>query len=144
MAGKSQPIVWRLSLAVPREQVYELLSTDEGRARFWAESTRRRGDAIVFRSADGSTHRARVDRGKAPAALLAGLPGRHRDVPPDETRGKGTRLELAHAGVAAADRAVAEAAWVGILLGLKAAAQFDVDLRNHDRRRSLRQRFVDQ
>ncbi len=143
MAGKSQPIVWRLSLAVPREQVYELLSTDEGRARFWAEATRRRGDAIVFRCADGSTHRAWVIEEKPPLRFSLAYQGGIATFRLVKS-GKGTRLELAHAGVAAADRAVAEAAWVGILLGLKAAAQFDVDLRNHDRRRSLRQRFVDQ
>src|SRR5918996_3901320 len=34
------PIVWRLSLATPPERVFELLDTDEGRVRFWAERSR--------------------------------------------------------------------------------------------------------
>ncbi len=34
------PIVWRLSLASPRERVFELLDTDAGRERFWALRSR--------------------------------------------------------------------------------------------------------
>lgn len=143
MPRRTPPIVWRLALAVPPARVFELLATDAGRARFWAESSRRRGDAITFRFLDGSTHRAWIIEERPSSRFALTYFG---GIATFRLRaaGKGTRLELAHSGVAAADWPDMQAGWVSVLLALKAAAQFDVDLRNHDRRRSWKQRFVDQ
>lgn len=143
MPRKTPPISWRLSLDVPREEVYALLATDEGRARFWAESTRRRGDAITFRFADGSSHRAWVIEERPPSRFALTYFGGIATFRLNRA-GKGTRLELAHSGVTRDEWSEVQAGWVSALLALKAAAQFDVDLRNHDRRRSWKQRYVDQ
>lgn len=32
------PIRWRMHIPAPPEKVFDLLDSDEGRARFWAES----------------------------------------------------------------------------------------------------------
>ena len=56
----------------------------------------------------------------------------------------GTDLTLVNTGVAEQDFAEVHAGWLNVLLPLKAAADFGVDLRSHDPRRTWRERFVDQ
>ncbi|HEX6386857.1 MAG TPA: SRPBCC domain-containing protein, partial [Anaerolineae bacterium] len=55
----------------------------------------------------------------------------------------GTDLTLSDAGVPAADRAEVTAGWVSVLLALKAAVDFGVDLRNHDPRRTWDTGYAD-
>lgn len=54
-----------------------------------------------------------------------------------------TDLTLSDAGVPAADRAEVTAGWVSVLLALKAAVDFGVDLRNHDRQRTWGTGYAD-
>jgi hypothetical protein len=42
------PIHWRLHLTSPPGRVYRMLSTDQGRAQFWAESTTQAGKNIPY------------------------------------------------------------------------------------------------
>lgn len=60
----------------------------------------------------------------------------------DDGRG-GTDLTLTDAGVADTDRVEVIAGWVSVLMALKAAVDFGVDLRNHDPGRTWDQGFVD-
>ncbi|MGH2524809.1 MAG: hypothetical protein ACRDH2_20060 [Anaerolineales bacterium] len=55
----------------------------------------------------------------------------------------GTDLTLTDAGVPAADRGEVIAGWVSVLLALKAAVDFGVDLRNHHPQRTWDEGFVD-
>ena len=55
----------------------------------------------------------------------------------------GTELTLTDSGVPDAEWEATLAGWVSVLLALKAAADFGVDLRNHDARRTWEQNFVD-
>ena len=50
---------------------------------------------------------------------------------------------LTDAGVPAADRVEVTAGWVSVLMALKAAVDFSVDLRNHDPLRTWDQGFVE-
>lgn len=56
----------------------------------------------------------------------------------------GTDLTLTNAGVAETEYQQVHAGWLNVLLPLKAAADFGVDLRNHDPTRTWRQGYVDQ
>ena len=60
----------------------------------------------------------------------------------DDGRG-GTDLTLTDAGVSAEDRTEVIAGWISVLLALKAAVDFDIDLRNHDLNRTWDQGFVE-
>jgi uncharacterized protein YndB with AHSA1/START domain len=126
-------IQWKLHLASAPEKVYELLSTDTGRASFWAETAVEQGgvihflfpngatwDAVVLSAVAGVEYTVRYYGGSLTTFRLAG-----------DGRG-GTDLTLTDRGVAAADRAEVSAGWVSVLLALKAAADFGVDLRTHD------------
>lgn len=49
------PIVWRLSLASSPAHVFELLDTDAGRERFWAERSRATDDSFELQFASDVT-----------------------------------------------------------------------------------------
>ena len=53
-------ISWRLHLASPPAEVYQLLTSDEGRSRFWAESASEENGTIVFRFPGGISWRGKI------------------------------------------------------------------------------------
>jgi len=55
----------------------------------------------------------------------------------------GTDLTLTDAGVPDEDRAEVIAGWVSVLLALKAAVDFNIDLRNHDPSRTWDEGYVE-
>ena len=130
---------WRLHLASPPESVYRLLATGDGRSRFWAEAAAEGEGVISFRFPDGSTYAGRIVTADPPALFEVdyfGAPARF-ELAPDG--GGGTDLTLTHED----DHPDTRPGWVSVLLALKAAADFGVDLRNHDPARSWEQGFVD-
>lgn len=146
MAFQPDPevITWRLHLRSSPAAAYALLATDAGRARFWAEQAVERDGAIDFVFPGGQRWRG---------AILAREPGRRFSVVyyggstttftlADDGQG-GTDLTLTDAGVPAQDRAEVTAGWVSVLLALKAAADFGVDLRAHDPARSWEQGYAE-
>ena len=46
---------WRVTLPASRERVFETLTTDAGRERFWAEASRQRDNDVELSFADGTT-----------------------------------------------------------------------------------------
>jgi hypothetical protein len=131
-------IRWRLHLAAAPEAVLALLATDEGRAGFWAESAAERDGAVEFRFPNGEQWRGRVlERGPGVFAVdYFGSPARFELA--EDGRG-GTDLTLTHGD----EHPDTRPGWVSVLLALKAAADFGVDLRNHDPARTWDQGFVD-
>lgn len=141
--GESK-VEWRLHLQSSPEDVFELLSTDEGRARFWAESAEERDGAVRFRFINGvrttsrilvrdPPHRIEFDYFDSRATFV---------LAPDGAGG--TDLTLTNTGVDERDYLEVLPGWLNVLFPLKAAADFGVDLRNHDPARTWDQRFVDQ
>ena len=55
----------------------------------------------------------------------------------------GTDLEMRCHGVPAEDRVEVIAGWVSVLMAMKAAVDFGVDLRNHDPERTWWQGYAD-
>jgi uncharacterized protein YndB with AHSA1/START domain len=138
------PIRWRLRLASPPAVVHDMLSTDAGRARFWAESTQ---------TVDGWIHWQWPGGMRAHRRILADEPPRLFRVEyfggsiatfelADDGAG-GTDLTLTDEGVSEADWLETHAGWVSVLLALKAAADHGIDLRNHDDARSWEQGYAD-
>lgn len=137
-------ITWRLHLRSSPAAVYELLASDAGRARFWAEEAVERDGAIDFVFPGGQRWRG---------AILTREPGRRFSVVyyggstttftlSDDGQG-GTDLTLTDAGVPAQDRAEVTAGWVSVLLALKAATDFGIDLRTHDPARTWEQGYAE-
>jgi uncharacterized protein YndB with AHSA1/START domain len=137
-------IRWRLHLAAPREQVYALLATDAGRARFWAEAAVEAEGQVGFVFPNGVNWRGRVLAAEAPARFSVVYYGGSTTTfaLADDGQG-GTELALTDEGVPEADYAEVLAGWVSVLLALKAAADFGVDLRNHDPARTWDQGYAE-
>ena len=137
-------IRWRLHLRSAPHDVYRMLSTDEGRARFWAESAVERDGAIDFRFPTGQTWRGTVIEKTPPHRFVVEYYGGSLTTfeLSDDGAG-GTDLMLTDAGVPVADRIEVIAGWVSVLMALKAAVDFAVDLRNHDPLRTWDQGVVE-
>ncbi len=137
-------IVWRLHTASPPERIWELLTTDEGRELFWAERSSSRGDRFTLTFPMGTSVESRI---------LEATPTTHfrftyfgAEVRIDlagDGRG-GTDLLLTNMRVPEDEHEDMLPGWLNVLLPLKAAADFGVDLRNHDPERTWRERYVDQ
>lgn len=140
----AEPIVWRMHLPVPPEQVFAALDTDQGRAAFWAESAAERDGAIEFTFINGQTWRGNVLDREAPRRWTVDYMGGPAcfDLTPDG-RG-GTDLVLTHDGVADSEWADVHAGWLNVLFPLKAWLVSGIDLRNHDPQRTWDQRYADQ
>lgn len=137
-------IRWRLHLRASPASVYALLATDAGRARFWAEAAVERDGAIDFLFPGGQTWRGRILAPTPPERFSVEYFGGSRTTFALAGDGAGgTDLTLTDAGVPEADRAEVTAGWVSVLMALKAAADFGVDLRNHDPARAWDAGFVD-
>jgi uncharacterized protein YndB with AHSA1/START domain len=146
MPFQSDPttIIWRLHLRSAPTAVYELLATDAGRARFWAESAVERDDAIELVFPGGQRWRGAILERRPPqrfAVLYYG--GSTTTFELEDDGAGGTELTLIDVGVPEVDRMEVVAGWVSVLLALKAAVDFGVDLRNHDLRRSWEQGYVE-
>lgn len=129
---------WRLHLASSPEAVYDLLATDEGRARFWAESAVERDGAIEFAFPYGMRSQAAVLAAEPPRRFTIDYFGSESTFELEPDGAGGTELTLSGEG----DSEVL-AGWVSVLLALKAAADFGVDLRNHDPARTWWQGYCD-
>jgi steroid delta-isomerase-like uncharacterized protein len=149
-AAGAHPIEWRLHLRSSPETVFDLLATEEGRARFWAEGASEREGRIHFRFPDGTRFAGRVLGSERPHAFdheyFEGTTVRWRlaadgaggtDLTLSEQVGEAAR------GGDAVDLTENRSGWVSVLMSLKAAADFGVDLRNHDPQRSWGQLYVD-
>ncbi len=133
---------WRVHFASPPVQVWELLATDDGRARFWAEEAVERDGRIAFRFPNGQAWDADVlerEPGRRLAVDYFGTPAAFA-LEPDGSGG--TELTLTQE-VPDDSHIEVNAGWVSVLMSLKAACDHGVDLRNHHPERTWDQGYCD-
>lgn len=137
-------IRWRIHLRSAPETVYALLATDAGRARFWARRTVESGDSVRFEFGNGQTlDGALLERQPPRRFALTYFAGSRVSFALAPDGAGGTDLELVERGAPASERLDNLAGWVSVLLALKAAADFGVDLRNDDRAKRWEDGYVD-
>lgn len=146
MGGEELPdrICWRVHLQSSPERVYEVLSTAKGRTRFWASSAPEKDGAVHFVFLNGATHTGRILEKAPPTRFALEYFGGSRvqfDLVPDGTGG--TDLIMTESEVPPANRSIHTSGWIPVLLGLKAALDFSIDLRNHDEHRTWEAGYVD-
>ena len=143
-AEPGSPIRWRIHLASPPAAVHQMLSTDAGRARFWAESAVERDGWIDWRWPGGLEARTPILGNEPPHVFRVGYFGGSTAIfqLADDGAG-GTDLTLTDEGVGEAEWQETHAGWVSVLLALKAAVDHGIDLRNHDDARSWNEGYVD-
>lgn len=137
-------IKWRIHLYSPPYRVHRMLSTNRGRVRFWAESAVETDGSIDFVFPNGKTWRGRIIKNTPPDEFsLEYYGGSVATFRLDDDGSGGTDLTLIDKGVQPNERCEVLAGWVSVLLALKAATDFSVDLRNRDSTRTWDQGFVD-
>ena len=138
------PITWRLHLYATPEQVYDLLASNDGRAQFWAESAMELDKHVHYVFPDGQIWRGKILDAQPGKLFQVEYYGGSKVTFRLSSDGKaGTLLELTDEGVPEADRVEVIAGWVSVLMALKAAVDFGVDLRNHDDKFTWDKGFVD-
>ncbi|HEX9933223.1 MAG TPA: SRPBCC domain-containing protein [Allosphingosinicella sp.] len=137
-------IVWRLHTAAPPERIWELLTTDAGRELFWAERSRGDAESFTLSFLVGIELDCRILEAEAPARFAFSYFGTRVLVELAPDGSGGTDLTLTNSEVPDEDYEDMLPGWLNVLLPLKAAADFGVDLRNHDAARTWRERYVDQ
>lgn len=126
-------IRWRLHLKSPIDKVYQALSTDEGRATFWAETAVATHNIIHFTFPNGFAWDAQILQANPPREFAVQyIDHSVATFTLAEDGQGGTDLTLTDAGVPEQYRTEVIAGWVSVLLALKAAVDFGVDLRTHD------------
>jgi len=146
MTFQSRPdtITWKIHLQKPPEQVYDLIASNDGRAAFWAESAMELEEHIQFVFPDGQIWLGMILDAQPGKLFSVEYYGGSKATFRLSSDGKsGTLLELTDEGVPAADRTEVIAGWVSVLMALKAAAEFGVDLRNHDSEYTWDKGFAD-
>lgn len=137
-------IRWRLHLSSAPDLIYKALSTDAGRAGFWAESAVEQDGFILFVFPNKVTWKGQI---------LAAIPSNQFAVRyyggsvatfnlRDDGLG-GTDLTLTDSGVSDEFRSEVIAGWVSVLMALKGAVDFGIDLRNHDYKRTWDHGYVE-
>lgn len=145
MTFQAEPntIRWKMHFESARDAVYEALATDAGRARFWAESAPEVDGHITFHFVDHAPVSGRVLEKDPPGFFAVEYFDAVVEFSLEDDGSGGTDLALVSTGVPESDRVEIIAGWVSVLMAMKAAVDFGVDLRNHDESRSWSNGYAD-
>lgn len=121
-----------------------MLDTDAGRAAFWAETADEHDGEIAFSFINGLRYKSRVLKRDRPAAWSIEYFDSTVTVQLIDDGAGGTDLTLVNEGISEEDHREVMAGWLNVLLPLKAAVDFGIDLRSHDPARTWDQGYVDQ
>ena len=127
----------------PPEKVYEALATDEGRARFWAESTIENEDVIEFQFSNHQKSNGKILRREPQRIFSVEYFASQVTFELKSDEKDGTDLFLTAENVDEENRMEMVAGWISVLMAMKAAVDFSVDLRNHDPKRSWTNGYAD-
>ena len=135
---------WKLHLKSSPQNVYEKLSTNDGRASFWAESAVEQDGIIHFVFPNQAEWKGRILENNPPHKFKIEYYGGSITTFELEADGSGgIDLILTDQGIPEADRVEVIAGWVSVLMALKASLDFGVDLRNHDPKRTWDEGYVE-
>jgi uncharacterized protein YndB with AHSA1/START domain len=134
----------RLHLQAPPEAVFRFLSTDEGRASFWAETAQEADSVIHWEFPSGEIADLNVYDKSAPSKFSCEYLGDTVVEFELESDGReGTDLTVTQRGVPDESLAPAAAGWSSVLMNLKSVVDNGIDLRNHSSDRASDRGFVD-
>lgn len=136
------PIDWRVHFEASPAEVWTAWTTDGGRERFWAETSRSDESGFVLCFIKGERLRVDLVEEQAAERLVFHYFGGSTvslDFAPDGKGGCDLRLREEGAPEPIANYA----GWVSVLLACKAAVDFGIDLRSRDPARSWDSGYVD-
>ena len=141
--NQEKTIQWRLHFNSSPSKVYTALTTDDGRAKYWAESAK---------EVDGKINYVFLNNITDTGQILEKVPDKKFvvtyfgwtvsfDLSSDETGG--TDMLMTCVGVEDKDKPEISSGWVSWLMAMKGAVDFDIDLRNHDPKRTWFEGYAD-
>lgn len=139
---KKETILWNLHLRSSPEKVFKLIATDAGRAKYWAESAKETDGVIEFKILNYPPFTDKILKKDFPVFGVEYY-GTKVTFTVSSDGKNGIDLQLLAEDVSEDIRMEMAAGWVSVLLALKAAADFSVDLRNHELTRSWQNSYVD-
>ena len=132
-----------MHFASPIEKVYAYLTTDHERSKFWAEKTKEQNGIIEFTFLNYPTHKAEILIHKAPRLFRLIYFGTDTTFELKSTRDQGTDLALTALTPNEKIKWEMTAGWVSVLMAMKAAVDYGIDLRNHHPHRSWQDGYAD-
>lgn len=134
-------IHWKLHFQSSPKKVYQFISTDTGRNKFWAKTNEREGE-IEFTFPNSFVWKGKILLNQGPNLYSIRYIDNSTATFYLESDNKGgTDLTLEDRGVKPEYRTEVIAGWGWVLMCLKAAVDFDVDLRNNDPKRTWDQGY---
>lgn len=129
---------WKLHLASPPEQVYAMFATDRGRAKFWSESSLEKEGIMELYFMNGEQLACSILEKMPPNRFSFHYFAKTTVVVEfRQDEDGGTDLTLSETGFPNQEhRNLHESGWISVLMNLKAAVDFGMDLRNHNDQRT--------
>lgn len=145
MSFQSEPglICWKIHFTSTRETVYDAISTDAGRATYWAESAPEKNGLITFNIQGYQPYSGRILIRDRPVKFKLEYFGTIVQFKLNNDGSGGTDLSLTASEVDESIRMEMAAGWVSVLMAMKAAVDHGVDLRNHSELRSWKNGYAD-
>ena len=135
-------ISWKLRLQSSPEKVYRMLTTDNGRASFWAESAKEMNGTILFQFPDGQRYDSKILHMNSGESFILEYFKSTVEFKLSEANNC-TILTLTNSGVDPSELIEVNAGWVSVLMSLKCACDYNIDIRNHDRAFAWDKGFVE-
>lgn len=139
----NRSILWKIHCSSQASKLFFLVSSSEGRSRFWAENAKEENGIIHFQFINGQNTQSpileKVQDEKFSLLYFNSLVI-FRFIGSKEG---GVDVILENINVLSEVFEETKAGWVSVLLALKAYADFGVDLRNHNLNKSWDDHFVD-
>jgi hypothetical protein len=136
-------IEWKVHCISSTEKIFHLLSSNEGRKSFWAESTEEINGQIHFSFPNGQTYIGKILQSIPCTEFSLIYFDTTVTFQLSTTKNHGTDVTLINENVPANDYDEIKSGWISVLLALKAFADFGIDLRNHSKEKNWDTGFVD-
>jgi uncharacterized protein YndB with AHSA1/START domain len=136
-------IRWKMHFISPKEKVFSALATDEGRAHYWAESALEVDRQVTFHILGYEPFSGRILKKQAPSVFALEYFGTFVEFSLQDDGKGGTDLSLVATEVDESIRMEMVAGWVSVLMAMKGAVDYGVDLRNHDPSRTWGDGYAD-
>ncbi len=140
---KENIIEWKVHFTSPIEKVFEFLTTDSGRSKFWAEETREENGRIEFSILNYPKYNAEILDKKHNKLFKLEYFGTKVAFELTETEDEGTDLYLKATTPNESVKNEMTAGWVSVLMAMKGAVDFGIDLRNHHSDRVWENGYLD-
>ncbi len=135
-------IIWRTRFKSSPHKVFQMLTTDEGRASFWAESAIEKEGFIQFAFPNGQLYKSRIYQQEKD--ILFSIDYFDSTVEFHiEDKTPYTILTLKNHGINPKELEEVNAGWVSVLMSLKCACEYQVDIRNHSKDHTWNEGFVE-